>query len=196
MLGTQSTLLALHPSGILSFSSLTGDLPIVWLSPPGSQLLVVSSSLNTLFEFFQKDFIYWTSISWCIRAVCSLLCLNPLSVTARHSAAAREARLWPVGLFPQQGIVLAVIRTSDESKQPFWLVQLFFEGSSYAVSSVKVWAGAELQHVSSSLVAAAVPFALDRDTLAKEELVLGIYSKGCGVKATQAATLKYLVHWT
>lgn len=78
MLGTRSTLLALHPSGILSFSSLTGDLQIVWLSPPGSQLLVVSSSLNTLFEFFQKDFIYFTSISWCIRAVCLLSGLNLL----------------------------------------------------------------------------------------------------------------------
>lgn len=40
--------------------------------------------------------------------------------------------------------MLAAIRTSDEPKQPFCLVQLCFEGSSYAVSSVKVWAGAEL----------------------------------------------------
>lgn len=124
MLRTRSALLALHPSGILSFSSLTGDLQIVWLSPPGSQLLVVSSSLNTLFEFFQKDFIYWTSISWWIRAVCLLLGLNPLSVTARHSAAVREASLWAVGLFPQRGIVLTGIKTSDEPKQPFWWVQL------------------------------------------------------------------------
>lgn len=160
MLRTRSTLLALHPSGILSFSSLTGDLQIVWLSPPGSQLLVVSSSLNTLFEFFQKDFIYWTSISWCIRAVCPLLGLNPLSVTTRHSAAAGEANLWPVGLLPQWGIVLAMIRTSDEPKQPFWLVQLFFEGSSYAVSSVRVWAGAELAACQQFPVAGALSFCL------------------------------------
>lgn len=205
MLGTRSTLLAgasvlaLRPSGVLvSFSSLADDLQVVWLSPPGSQLLVVSSNLNKLFEYFQKDFIYWTSISLCIRAVCPLLHLNRLSVTTRLSAAAREASLWPVNVFPQWGMVLVVIRknfrwaetTVSTSAAVFWGLQLCrhqCEGMGW---------GMNFQHVSSSMVAGAVSVCLTSEISVSEREVLCVYQGGCGVKATQAATLKYLIHWT